>query len=155
VPWLRLPRHVPARPVPGWRPRPARLPRAPLPPAALQRRFDRDTQVGEVAEDDVLLRPEVPEEGAAGNAGPGHDLVDRGGLLGVETVEHPLGTSEQVEADPSGFTGVEGVWAAGNVLDVTAGVMQSAASGVTAAATMNATLTIEDAENAVSEAEQN
>jgi hypothetical protein len=44
---------------------------------------------------------------------------------------------------------------AGNVLDVTAGVMQSAASGVTAAATMNATLTIEDAENAVSEAEQN
>jgi hypothetical protein len=41
------------------------------------------------------------------------------------------------------------VWVAGNVMDVTAGVMQSAASGVTAAATVNANLTIEDAERAV------
>jgi hypothetical protein len=38
---------------------------------------------------------------------------------------------------------------------VRARVRSSTASGVTAAATMNATLTIEDAENAVSEAEQN
>jgi hypothetical protein len=44
---------------------------------------------------------------------------------------------------------------AGNVLDVTAGVMQSAASGVTAAATLNAHLAIEDAEKAVEAASPN
>jgi hypothetical protein len=48
-----------------------------------------------------------------------------------------------------------GMWVAGNVLDVTAGVMQSAASGVTAAATLNAHLTIEDAEKAVEAASLN
>ena len=37
-----------------------------------------------------------------------------------------------------------GVWAAGNVLDVTAGVIQSVASGVSAAAALNADLTLED-----------
>ncbi len=81
-----------------------------------------------------------------------HELL---GPLGVKTIEHPLGIGEQVEADPSGFTGVAGVWVAGNVLDVTAGVMQSAASGVTAAATLNANLTIEDAEKAVRAADKN
>jgi thioredoxin reductase len=75
-----------------------------------------------------------------------HELLDS---LGVKTIEHPLGIGEQVDADPTGFTGVAGVWVAGNVMDVTAGVMQSAASGVTAAATVNANLTIEDAERAV------
>jgi thioredoxin reductase len=80
-----------------------------------------------------------------------HELL---GPLGVKTVEHPLGIGEQVEADPSGFTGVAGVWVAGNVMDVTAGVMQSAASGVTAAATLNANLTIEDAEEAVKAADR-
>ena len=75
-----------------------------------------------------------------------HELLDP---LGVKVVEHPLGIGRQVEADPSGFTGVPGVWAAGNVLDVTAGVIQSAASGVTAAAALNADLTADDAERAV------
>ena len=37
-----------------------------------------------------------------------------------------------------------GVWVAGNVADVTAGVMQPAASGVAAAAALNADLTAED-----------
>jgi thioredoxin reductase len=64
--------------------------------------------------------------------------------LGVTTVEHPAGIGRQVRADATGFTGVPGVWVAGNVLDVTAGVMQSAASGVTAAAALNADLTLED-----------
>jgi thioredoxin reductase len=67
----------------------------------------------------------------------------------VTVVEHPLGIGRQVDADPSGFTGVPGVWVAGNVLDVTAGVMQSVASGVTAAAALNADLTMDDAERAV------
>lgn len=75
-----------------------------------------------------------------------HELLDP---LGVKVVEHPLGIGHQVEADASGFTGVPGVWAAGNVLDVTAGVMQSAASGVTAAAALNADLTLEDTEHTV------
>ena len=70
-----------------------------------------------------------------------HDLL---GALGATVVEHPAGIGRQVQADASGFTGVPGVWVAGNVLDVTAGVMQSAASGVTAAAALNADLTIED-----------
>ncbi|MDT0344453.1 NAD(P)/FAD-dependent oxidoreductase [Streptomyces litchfieldiae] len=75
-----------------------------------------------------------------------HELL---ALLGVKVVEHPLGIGRQVGADPSGFTGVPGVWVAGNVLDVTAGVMQSAASGVTAAAALNADLTADDTERAV------
>jgi thioredoxin reductase len=75
-----------------------------------------------------------------------YELLDP---LGVKIVEHPLGIGRQVEADPSGFTGVPGVWVAGNVLDVTAGVMQSAASGVTAAAALNADLTVDDAERSV------
>lgn len=41
------------------------------------------------------------------------------------------------------------VWVAGNLADVTAGVMQSAASGVTAAAALNADLTAEDTAIAV------
>jgi thioredoxin reductase len=71
-----------------------------------------------------------------------HELLDP---LGVKLVEHPAGIGRQVQADAGGFTGVPGVWVAGNVLDVTAGVMQAAASGVTAAATLNADLTLEDA----------
>ncbi|MEV7626812.1 NAD(P)/FAD-dependent oxidoreductase [Actinoplanes sp. NPDC089786] len=75
-----------------------------------------------------------------------HRLLDG---LGVEVVDHPMGIGRQVKAEPSGFTGVPGVWVAGNVADVTAGVMQSAASGVTAAATLNADLTQEDVAVAV------
>ena len=77
-----------------------------------------------------------------------HALLDP---LGVEIVEHPLGIGCQVKADPTGFTGVPGIWVAGNALDVTAGVMQAAASGVTAAAAINADLTVADTAAAVSE----
>jgi hypothetical protein len=44
---------------------------------------------------------------------------------------------------------VADVWVAGNLADVTAGVMQPAASGVAAAAALNADLTAEDAAIAV------
>jgi thioredoxin reductase len=71
-----------------------------------------------------------------------HELLDP---LGVQVVEHPLGIGAQVKADPAGFTGVPGVWVAGNVVDVTAGVMQSAASGVSAAAAINADLILAEA----------
>jgi thioredoxin reductase len=68
--------------------------------------------------------------------------------LGVTVIEHPLGIGEQVKADPTGLA-APGVYVAGNVADVTAGVMQSAASGVTAAAAINADLTAEDTARAV------
>lgn len=71
------------------------------------------------------------------------------GPLGVKLVDHPAGIGRQIDADPTGFTGISGVWVAGNVADVTAGVMQSAASGVTAAAALNADLTTEDTERAL------
>ncbi len=74
-----------------------------------------------------------------------HALLDS---LDASVVEHPLGIGHQVAADATGrATG--GVWVAGNVADVTAGVMQAAASGVTAAAAINADLTAEDAAAAV------
>ena len=78
-----------------------------------------------------------------------HDLLEP---LGVKLDEHPAGIGRQVQADASGYTGVPGIWVAGNVLDVTAGVMQSAASGVTAAAAINADLTLEDTMRALAEA---
>jgi thioredoxin reductase len=75
-----------------------------------------------------------------------HALLDG---LGVSVAEHPLGIGHQVAADATGRTTAEGVWVAGNAADVTAGVMQAAASGVTAAAAINADLTAEDTAAAV------
>jgi thioredoxin reductase len=69
--------------------------------------------------------------------------------LGVGVAEHPLGIGRQVQADATGLTAASGVWVAGNVADVTAGVLQSAASGVTAAAAINADLTAEDTARAL------
>lgn len=75
-----------------------------------------------------------------------HALLD---ALGVSTVEHALGIGCQASADATGQTAAQGVWVAGNVADVTAGVMQAAASGVAAAAGINADLTNEDTAGAV------
>jgi uncharacterized FAD-dependent dehydrogenase len=75
-----------------------------------------------------------------------HALLDD---LGVTVAEHPLGIGHQVPADATGRTAAAGVWVAGNAADVTAGVMQAAASGVTAAAAINADLTAEDTAAAV------
>jgi hypothetical protein len=61
----------------------------------------------------------------------------------------PFGIGCQVQADAAGRTAASGVWVAGNVADVTAGVMQSAAAGVTAGAAINADLTAEDTALAV------
>jgi thioredoxin reductase len=75
-----------------------------------------------------------------------HALLDN---LGVSVAEHPLGIGHQVAADATGRTAAAGVWVAGNAADVTAGVMQAAASGVTAAAAINADLTADDTTAAV------
>ncbi|MGP3922714.1 NAD(P)/FAD-dependent oxidoreductase [Streptomyces sp. 8N616] len=69
--------------------------------------------------------------------------------LGLTTVEHPLGVGSYVEADASGFTGVAGVWVAGNVTDLMAGVAVAAASGVQAAVAINADLVAADTAAAV------
>ena len=75
-----------------------------------------------------------------------HALLDG---LGVSIAEHPLGIGHQVAADATGRTTAAGVWVAGNTADITAGVMQAAASGVTAAAAINIDLTAEDTTAAV------
>ena len=75
-----------------------------------------------------------------------HALLDS---LGVSVAEHPLGIGHQVAADAAGRTAAAGVWVAGNAADVTSGVMQAAASGVTAAAAINADLSAEDTTAAI------
>lgn len=74
-----------------------------------------------------------------------HALLDG---LGVTVDRHPAGIGDQVRAEPTGLA-APGVYVAGNVSDVTAGVMQSAASGVVAGASINADLTAEDTADAV------
>ncbi|WP_271634706.1 NAD(P)/FAD-dependent oxidoreductase [Solicola gregarius] len=78
-------------------------------------------------------------------------FVARAGFLDdlkVTVREHPMGMGAQVPVDASGFTGVEGVWAAGNVSDVIAGVAAAAAAGMTAAAAINMDLLLTDARSA-------
>jgi len=104
--------------------------------AAIETRNDRLTGV-RLASGQVIARRAVvvgPRFAAR------HALLDG---LGVTVVEHPFGIGEQVKADPGGLA-APGVYVAGNVADVTAGVLQSATSGGIAAAVINADLTAED-----------
>ncbi|MFJ6633653.1 NAD(P)/FAD-dependent oxidoreductase [Streptomyces sp. NPDC091376] len=76
----------------------------------------------------------------------------RGGVLsglGPTIVEHPMGVGRYMESDASGFTGVEGVWVAGNVSDLMAGVAVAAASGMQAAVAVNGDLVAADTAAAV------
>jgi thioredoxin reductase len=54
-----------------------------------------------------------------------------------------------VAADPTGATAVPGVWVAGNVTDLSAQVVVSAAAGLRAGAMINADLVMEEARRAV------
>jgi thioredoxin reductase len=67
----------------------------------------------------------------------------------VEMNEHVVGSS--VAADPTGATAVPGVWVAGNVADMSAQVVVSAAAGMRAGAMINADLVAEEARLAVAE----
>lgn len=72
--------------------------------------------------------------------------------LGIEAVEQEmngivLGTA--VPADPTGATSVPGVWVAGNVADLRAQVISSAAAGLNVGAMINADLIAEDTRVAV------
>ncbi|MFD6098793.1 NAD(P)/FAD-dependent oxidoreductase [Nocardiopsis flavescens] len=79
-------------------------------------------------------------------------MVARAGFLaelGLPLREHPMGVGEHVEAEFGGRTEVAGVWAAGNVTDLTAQVGAAAAAGTMAGAQINADLVMEEADRAV------
>jgi thioredoxin reductase len=67
--------------------------------------------------------------------------------VGQEMGGHVVGSA--VPADPTGATSVPGVWVAGNVSDMSAQVVVSAAAGMRAGAMINADLVAEDALRAV------
>ena len=79
-------------------------------------------------------------------------FVARAGLLtdlGLTTVPSPMGNGEAIDTGPRGETSVRGVYAAGNVHDVSHQVLQAAAEGSRVAAQINADLAMEEAEAAV------
>ncbi len=65
--------------------------------------------------------------------------------LGVTPVPAPMGTGEVIETDSRGATTIPGIYAAGNVADVSHQVLQAAAEGSRIAAAINADLAHEDA----------
>ena len=67
--------------------------------------------------------------------------------LGLVPTPHPYG--EFVASDESGLTEVPGVWVAGNVTDLKAQVLASAAGGAAAGAAINMDLITEDTRRAV------
>jgi thioredoxin reductase len=73
--------------------------------------------------------------------------------LGLKASEHPSGMGAHVTVDPTGRTEVPGVWAAGNVTDLSAQVGASAAAGALAGAMINADLVEEETQLAVEAAQ--
>jgi thioredoxin reductase len=72
--------------------------------------------------------------------------------LGLETVEQEIYgavVGSYVPSEPTGATAVPGVWVAGNVANLQAQVIASAAAGLTTAAQLNADLIAEDTRRAV------
>jgi thioredoxin reductase len=72
--------------------------------------------------------------------------------LGLETVPQEMNghvVGSYVAADPTGATAVPGVWVAGNVADLRAQVISSAAAGLNAAAMLNADLIADDVRRAI------
>jgi len=70
--------------------------------------------------------------------------------LGVETVPHVSGMGEHVVIDEMLQTSVPGVYAAGNVTDLSAQVMGAAAAGTMAGARANADLVMSDTRDRIS-----
>jgi thioredoxin reductase len=69
--------------------------------------------------------------------------------LGMTTAPHASGMGEHVVVDATGRTDLPGVWAAGNVTELSAQVGASAAAGASAGAQINLDLVMEDAMRAV------
>ncbi|WP_371851835.1 NAD(P)/FAD-dependent oxidoreductase [Nocardia flavorosea] len=82
----------------------------------------------------------------------GTRMVARAGFLGdlgLPAIAHPTGAGRYIPADPTGRTEVPGVWAAGNVTDISAQVGAAAAAGAMAGAQINADLVEEEIRAAV------
>jgi thioredoxin reductase len=82
----------------------------------------------------------------------GTRLVARSAVLdglGLHATPDPLGVGEQIAADPTGRTEVDGVWVAGNVTNLMAQVVAAAANGHLVGAAVNADLAAEDTRDAV------
>jgi thioredoxin reductase len=78
-------------------------------------------------------------------------MVARAGILadlGLEPAEHPAGMGSYIPADATGQTAIDGVWAAGNVAELSAQVGAAAAAGALAGARINADLVAEEARQA-------
>ncbi|WP_459549469.1 NAD(P)/FAD-dependent oxidoreductase [Nocardia sp. X0981] len=69
--------------------------------------------------------------------------------LGLTATDHPAGIGSYIAADTTGRTEVPGVWAAGNVTDLSAQVGAAAAAGAFAGAQINADLVEEEVTRAV------
>ncbi len=71
--------------------------------------------------------------------------------LGLEPVDHPMGgaVGTTYEASPTGQTAVAGVWAAGNVVDISASVVNVVGAGYLAGAMINADLANDDTDRAL------
>ncbi|WP_169943923.1 FAD-dependent oxidoreductase [Microbispora sp. H11081] len=99
-----------------------------------------------------LASGEVIALGALVVAAP---LTARSGVLeslGLKPVEAEFGghvAGTRIAADPAGATGVPGVWVAGNVTDVRAVVVASAAAGLASGAAINMDLVAEETREAV------
>lgn len=79
-------------------------------------------------------------------------MVARAGFLtglGLDPVEHPMGVGSYVATDPTGLTATPGVYAAGNVTDLSAQVGAAAAAGALAGARINADLVEEETDAAL------
>ena len=79
-------------------------------------------------------------------------LAARAGFLagvGLKPQEHPSGMGVHIPVEAGGRTKAPGVWAAGNVTDLTAQVGAAAAAGTLAGAHINADLVAEETDRAV------
>jgi thioredoxin reductase len=102
-------------------------------------RVEQDTLRGvalaggpEVAVDAVVVGPQVRVR------------LDPFAGLGLNASPHPMGVGDYLETDPDGATAVPGVWAAGNVTDIRAQVLASAAAGAWTAVVINNDLMAEE-----------
>jgi len=102
-----------------------------------------------VVEDDALTGLTLSD----GRVHPAEALVvaptftARAGLLvdlGLELTQHPMGVGTFVAVDATGATSLPGVWAAGNVSNLTGQVITSAAEGLWAGAQINSSLIADD-----------
>ncbi|KQQ90140.1 MULTISPECIES: NAD(P)/FAD-dependent oxidoreductase [Micrococcaceae] len=73
-----------------------------------------------------------------------HARLDPFSGLGLAAVPHPMGIGDYLETDAEGGTSVPGVWAAGNVTDMRAQVLASAAAASWTAVMINNSLMAEE-----------